>query len=279
MDYLSALRRTSALLDAKFTTSEDINHNPSKGAFREFIVKNCIRPFLPEAYGISNGECFDINGSVSKQLDIVVYDKLFSYVVPYSDEFIQFPFESVYGNIEVKSMLNKNELFSALDNIASLKKLKREKADPAQILPNRSFHINGIQWDDTTNYYDPFGIIFAFGSLKAETIVEHLREKSIGDIPYLPEMIVLYNEKTIIFRIKYEKKEDGGQGWYVSFYGDYDGFIAVPCGKDTLPIFITEVLIHSSYERISAMSIADIINPVIDNVLHLGEDYKTARLK
>lgn len=53
MNYIDALRKTSKKLDAEFNESELIIHSPSKGAFREYIVKNCIRPFLPDAYGIS----------------------------------------------------------------------------------------------------------------------------------------------------------------------------------------------------------------------------------
>lgn len=54
MNYIDALRKTSKKLDAEFNESELIIHSPSKGTFREYIVKNCIRPFLPDAYGISN---------------------------------------------------------------------------------------------------------------------------------------------------------------------------------------------------------------------------------
>lgn len=95
----------------------------------------------------------------------------------------------------------------------------------------------------------------------------------------MSNMIVLYNEKTILFRIKYDIDSDGEIGWYVSMHGDYDGIVAIPCGEDTLPIFILGVLIHSSFERISSMNIADITNPIIDNVLHNGSNYKQVRYK
>lgn len=54
MNYIDALRKTSKKLDAEFNESELIIYSHSKGVFREYIVKNCIRPFLPDAYGISN---------------------------------------------------------------------------------------------------------------------------------------------------------------------------------------------------------------------------------
>lgn len=280
MNYLEALRKVSKKLDAEFSMSELIEHRPSKGTFREYIIKKCIRPFLPNAYGISNGECFDQMGAVSKQLDAVVYDKLYSYVIPYGEEFIQFPFESVYGNIEIKSMLNIDELRGALVNIESLKKLTREKAAATQIIPNRSFDIDGVTWNDEGVIYEPFGVVFAFDSNKPETIIQHLRdEKTVQDLMYMPNMIVLYNEKTILFRIKYYTDLENETGWYVNTHGDYDGFVAIPCGEDTLPIFILEVLIHSSSERISSLNIADIANPIINNALHNKSAYEQVRYK
>ena len=90
----------------------------------------------------------------------------------------------------------------------------------------------------------------------------------------IANIIILYNERTIIFRIKYEENENGQSGWYVNFTDDFDGFVAIPCGEDTLPIFITSVLIYSSFERISSMDIPELINPIIDDALHRGESYK-----
>lgn len=279
MNYIDALKKAAKHLDAEFESSQLIQHNPSKGAFREYIVKQCIRPFLPEAFGISNGECFDMNGKVSKQLDVVVYDRLYSYVVPYSDDFIQFPYESVYGNIEVKSFLDKNELLTAIENIASLKRLKRERPTFAQITPNRSIDIKGITWSDSGTD-EVFGTVFAYESLNAETLIEHLRTLPLDMLPYLPNLFVLYKKKTLILRIKYYKDEkDKKEKLYPNFYGDYDGFMSLPCGEDTLPIFITNILIHSSYERISTMNIASLINPVLDGALRNMLPQQVARYK
>lgn len=279
MNYIDAIRKTAKRLEAEFGNSELVIHNQSKGSVREKIIKDCVRPFLPDAYGIAGGECFDLNGTVSKQLDVVVYDKLFSYVVPYTDDFIQFPFESVYGNIEVKSNLTGEELCKAVENIKSLKQLIREKPSGAQILPNRSIKIEGIKWSESGTS-EPFGIIFGYKSLKPDTIIDYLRKITPNQIRFLPNMIALYEERTIILRIKYHYDEiSGKERWYPNFYGDYDGFISLPCGEDTLPIFITNVLIHSSYERLNALNIANLINPVIDKALRNMPPSKVARYK
>ena len=115
MNYYTALCKSGKILDAYFEQSKDIMHNASKGSVREAIVKRVIRPFLPPRYGLSGGEAFDSEGKTSKQLDLVVYDSLYSYIVPYSDSFIQFPCDSVYGNIEIKSYLKKKDFKEALN--------------------------------------------------------------------------------------------------------------------------------------------------------------------
>lgn len=279
MNYIDALKKTAKRLDAEFEASQLIHHGATKGAFREYIIKQCIRPFLPEAYGISSGECFDIHGNMSRQLDAVVYDRLYSYTVPYTDDFIQFPYESVYGNIEIKSYLTKDELFTAIDNIVSFKKLERETPTAAQIIPNRCIDIKGVTWSDSGTF-DTFGVIFAYDSLEPESIIKHLRTVDPELMPYLPNLFVLYQKKTLILRIKYEIDEtDGKEKLYPNFYGDYDGYMSLPCGDDTLPIFITNILIHSSYERISAMNIADLINPIVDTALRSMPPQKVARYK
>lgn len=54
--------------------SKLFEHNVDRGIFREAIVENFLRPFLPERYGLMSGEVFDSEGSVSGQIDIVIHD-------------------------------------------------------------------------------------------------------------------------------------------------------------------------------------------------------------
>lgn len=86
--YLEMLRKSIKRIEADFDFSAMIDHNCSKGTFREQILENFLKPFLPGCYGVSGGQAFDNDGNISKQLDIVVYDFLFSYLAPYMEDFI-----------------------------------------------------------------------------------------------------------------------------------------------------------------------------------------------
>ena len=158
MDFFTSLRKSGKTLEAYFDQTKDVLHSASKGMIRETILNKVIRPYLPFCYGISSGEAFDKNGNTSKQLDIVIYDTIFSYTIPYTDNFIQFPCESIYGIIEVKSKLDKEEFDKAIENSASIKSLERESTHSWTVTPQVQISINGLPRDLGRNPY--FGIIF-----------------------------------------------------------------------------------------------------------------------
>ena len=60
-------------LEAEYNMSKIVNHSASKGALREFLLKNIIRPFFPKRYGLCNGECFDSQKGARCQARETVY--------------------------------------------------------------------------------------------------------------------------------------------------------------------------------------------------------------
>ncbi len=245
MNYLTALRRSGKILEAYFDQSKDILHSASKGAIREQIINKVIRPYLPSCCGLSGGEAFDFEGNTSKQLDLVVYDSVFSYIVPYIDNFIQFPCESIYGNIEIKSFLNGEELSRALENIKSMKCLKRKGTHSWTVTPQVAISINGTPSDTNRNPY--FGIIFAYDSIEVATILSHLQQVAIPS-NLLPNAIVLYSKKTIILHGKKSALE-------IFPCNDFDNYSALYCGDDTLALFIGLLITFTRFTLLSAANI------------------------
>lgn len=257
MDYFTALKRSGKILESYFEQSKDILHNGSKGTIREQIINRVIRPYLPPCYGLSGGEAFDFNGNTSKQLDLVVYDAVFSYIVPYIDNYIQFPCESIYGNIEVKSYLNGDELAKALDNIKSMKNLKRKGTHSWTVTPHVSITVNGKPNDNNRNPY--FGIIFAYDSLEVDTILSHIQKANIPS-NLLPNAIVLYSKKTIIIQSKDESIE--------AFpCNDFNKYTALKCEDDTLAYFIGLLINFTRYTLLSAADVPTQINQALEKTL------------
>ena len=245
--------------------SKIVQHSASKGALREFLLREIIKPFLPKRYGLCNGECFDSHDGVSKQLDVIVYDDLFSYAVPMG-EYYMMPFESAYGEIEVKSMLNKEAFFESIENIASFKSLIKETPEDCQVLPNLAIEIDGIKWNKT-GFTKPFGVVFAYDSMEPKTVLNYFHEIKPLNPSLMPDMIVLLKKKTIIFRLFYESEK-----FYVTTSNTYQGFITLPCEDDTLPIFLSYILSRTRDTRLKIADTDNMLNVQIDKYLHtMGE--------
>lgn len=251
-------------LEAEYNMSKIVNHSASKGALREFLLKEIIRPFLPKRYGLCNGECFDSHDGVSRQLDVIVYDDLFSYAVPMGDYYMM-PFESAYGEIEVKSMLNKETFLESVNNIISFKSLIKEIPEDCQVLPNLAIKIDGIKWNKT-GFTKPFGVIFAYDSVDSKTVLNYFHDLSPFNPSLMPDMIVLLKKKTIIFRVIYENEK-----FYVTTSNTYQGFMTLPCKDDTLPIFLLYILNRTRDTRLKIADTDDILNVQVDKFLHAME--------
>jgi len=119
-----------AQLTSDYLKSKDVKHPRDVGTIREVLLRRFLSEsgFLPRRYGVS-GTSFraaSTSGHVSNELDIALYDPLDSIrLMERADVYEVFPVESVHGAIQVKSRLSKTGLASALDNIASFKRLSR----------------------------------------------------------------------------------------------------------------------------------------------------------
>lgn len=265
MTLYDVIKTATPKLEAEYNMSKIVQHSASKGALREFLLREIIKPFLPKRYGLCNGECFDSHDGVSKQLDVIVYDDLFSYAVPMG-EYYMMPFESAYGEIEVKSMLNKEAFFESIENIASFKSLIKETPEDCQVLPNLAIEIDGIKWNKT-GFTKPFGVVFAYDSVEPKTVLNYFHEIKPLNPSLMPDMIVLLKKKTIIFRLFYESEK-----FYVTTSNTYQGFITLPCEDDTLPIFLSYILSRTRDTRLKIADTDNMLNVQIDKYLHtMGE--------
>jgi len=97
------------------------NGDNSEGGWKEFLDK-----ILPKKYGVDNGYVIDCEGNVSDQIDIIIYDNLYSPYIMSSGSGVKYiPSEAVYAIIEIKPTITKAYLKYANDKVESVKKLKR----------------------------------------------------------------------------------------------------------------------------------------------------------
>lgn len=162
----------------EFDISAWINHNGVKGSLREDALHNfLVDGRLPEKYGIASGIVVTtLNTDQSNQLDLIIYDKNLCPAWIKSRSCQVLPIEGIYGCIEVKSKLSKDELQDSLKKIKSLRALTPERC---------SF---------------PFGIVFAYSlsDNSLNSLEKNLQEFQANRSPLeWPNLVVVLNEGII----------------------------------------------------------------------------------
>ena len=110
-------------------------HGPELGRMNETHLVRFLRAYLPPKIGIGTG--FIVSGGVSPQqspqCDIVLYDALNNAPLYKSEAWSIYPIEMVYGVIEVKTRLTKEELENAFVKCAMIRSMAREVVDGKEI--------------------------------------------------------------------------------------------------------------------------------------------------
>ncbi len=193
MDVRKVFRGVSDKLQLDFEAiSSEINHLGNRGSYRENTLKNFLNAGkLPKRFGVGSGEIIGPKQKVSKQSDLIIFDQLDGMSLAYSENVQIYPIEVVFGLIEVKSKLSKEELIESLENIKSVKTLCPEESVTKTI-------VQGMQM--TYPRPKPFGIVFAYSLSKnsLESLSKNLREwEAHNSRSVWPNLIVVLGEGVI----------------------------------------------------------------------------------
>jgi hypothetical protein len=105
-------------------------HSGEFGAYREAIVREYLRSFMPQRMAIDTGFLVNSSGSISHQCDVVIYDKSITPLLQ-SESYQRFyPIESVCAVGEVKSVVSLSELKVALRKMARAKSMRETLHEP-----------------------------------------------------------------------------------------------------------------------------------------------------
>ncbi len=111
-----------------FDSSNHATHPGAVGNGKEKSVMKRLELLLPEGVGIGQGFVYDLNGTVSRQCDIILYEKDYCLkAVANEDEAnTYFNCESVIAVGEIKSKLVRSELEDCLNKFTQLSELSRD---------------------------------------------------------------------------------------------------------------------------------------------------------
>jgi hypothetical protein len=118
----------NGLLNRRLALGRDqrgiIRHHGEAGQIAENVVREVLRETLPLRYGIAKGKLANPSGTLSRHLDIIIYDAL-NYPALFIDENHNqiLPIEGAYAVIEVKSNTSKSILKEAFEELSSVARM------------------------------------------------------------------------------------------------------------------------------------------------------------
>ena len=116
------------MLQALYSGATGFVHPGTKGDDTEANWINWFREYLPSRYNVDKAIVIDSTGKCSDQIDLVIYDAQYSYLVFNHHGSKLIPAESVYAVFEVKQNLNKAHMEYAQMKAESVRSLVRSSA-------------------------------------------------------------------------------------------------------------------------------------------------------
>jgi hypothetical protein len=104
---------------------EVIFHPTERGDFSEVNWVDWFRQYLPRRYSVDKAFVVDSCDRFSQQIDLVVYDNLYTPFVFNEGNAIYVPAEAVYAVFEVKQDLTREHLLYTGEKVKSVRTLKR----------------------------------------------------------------------------------------------------------------------------------------------------------
>ena len=200
MNIKTLFKTKQTILESKLNIL--LEHPVTKGEHCESAWIDFFRSFLPNKYGIDKGFVFDAQGSVSEQIDIIIYDSLYSPLIFGTDAGEKFiTAESVYAVFDSKPKIDKRTVEYTNKKIYSVTNLVRSSRGiinaGKETCPRELTHI--------------IGGILAIDSVETDAIRKYITNNhniDIGCSIKTAAFIVYRDENKNISDVKFSNKED-----------------------------------------------------------------------
>ena len=143
-----------------------VSHAGEKGEEIEGTIRNALDRVLPEKVGVSHGFVIDSNGSESKQMDIVLYDKMNTPKIYTGDRVQIFPVESTYACGEVKTKLDSQSLKDSFAKCLSYKNLQRN----AYIVASSPVELSYVLFGENNTHWKSIFFCIAYETVALENL-------------------------------------------------------------------------------------------------------------
>ena len=128
LDLAEVFLRVQQEMLAQLALGGMIEHGPTMGDVTERQWIALFDRYLPKRYSTTSGFVIDSRGGLSRQIDIAIYDNLYSQPLFPQEGAVHIPAESVYAVFEVKSTISRETIRDAGEKVASVRALHRTSA-------------------------------------------------------------------------------------------------------------------------------------------------------
>ena len=125
LNLAEAFARVQKGMLAQLSVGSMINHSAIVGAASEQLWLQFFERYLPRRYRAAPAFVIDSCGNRSQQIDLVVFDNLYSPLFFPHESALHVAAESVYAVFEIKSYFSLHHIEYAADKAASVRALKR----------------------------------------------------------------------------------------------------------------------------------------------------------
>jgi hypothetical protein len=145
------------------TARAAIGHSGAKGDGSEKIWHRLFRTYLPARYAVDKATIMDSTGAFSGEIDVVLYDRQYTFLIFEMEGVKVIPAEAVYAVFEAKQEINAGYVAYAQEKAARVRQLYRTSAEvmtidglrratPQPILAGFLAFENGWTSDDADEY-------------------------------------------------------------------------------------------------------------------------------
>jgi hypothetical protein len=252
MDAKELYRAVSDRMLADFEITSQHTHKGTRGAAREDVLREFLSEGrLPPKYGLGAGEIAGRVRDVSRQCDIIVYDKIDGLSLLYGEHNQIFPIDAVYGIIEVKSRLSKSELIDSLEKIKLFKKMSPSCGITEYL---------GGGYNMVRARPKPFGIVFAYAldSNSLDSLNLNLIEWQANNPATLwPNYICVLGEGCIHYQRAFETCIDSDR------ITEQSATIPLKYGKDSLFKFYCALHDMCAHMKLGPVELSSYFDPAL----------------
>jgi hypothetical protein len=174
--------------------TKQVPHPAGRGEAREYAVRDFLDKHIPRRFGVDAGYVMDAAGSVSRQGDVIIYDRFGAPVFRLGDGQNLFLAECVLAAVQVKSFLDAGELKAAVENLESFATLNRGAGGINKLMAG------GMPIAPTTTVRRILTAVFAFDSVDLATCAANLVSELQGrDRSLWPNMICVLDKGVISY--------------------------------------------------------------------------------